>query len=297
MTIKEELRKYKAIIEDYLVEILPKGQDHQKEIYEAMRYSMFAGGKRLRPFLTLKTCEIINGSYEAALPFAAAIEMIHTYSLIHDDLPAMDDDDFRRGKLTNHKVFGEGIAVLAGDGLLNYAYETMTGCLIRNLKDIKKFVKAQNIVSKASGIYGMIGGQVADILSEDKDIDKDTLDFIHRNKTSALIEASILAGGIIGGGTETELKALKEYGQSIGLGFQIRDDILDEIGTMEELGKDIGSDEDNHKATYLSLYGMEYSINKTKELCNNAKNSLKVICKNGVKTLEELAEYLVFREK
>ncbi|MTI48191.1 polyprenyl synthetase family protein [Sporosalibacterium faouarense] len=296
MVIKDELTKFKAIIEDYLDEVLPEEEGYQNEIFKAMRYSVFAGGKRLRPFLTLKTCEIICGDYKPALPFAAALEMIHTYSLIHDDLPAMDNDDFRRGKPTNHKVYGEGMSVLAGDGLLNYAYEIMTKSLAENGDNLDRYVKALSIVSNASGIYGMIGGQVADILSEDKKVDKDTLDFIHKNKTSALIEAAVLAGGIIGGATDEEIVALKEYGQSIGLGFQIRDDILDKIGTMEQLGKDIGSDEGNNKATYLSLYGLDFSINKTKELSNKAKNALKIIGNNEIIVMQELAEYLVSRE-
>lgn len=296
MIIKEEIIKYKEIIEDYLEEVLPSGDGYQSEIFESMRYSVFAGGKRLRPFLLLKTCEIISGSYSEALPFAAAIEMIHSYSLIHDDLPAMDDDDFRRGKPTNHKVYDEGISILAGDGLLNYAYEVMTNSIIDNKNDSLKFIRALNIIGRASGVFGMIGGQVADVMSENKKIDKDTLEFIHNNKTSALIEAAILAGGVIGGATEKEFSALKRYGQCIGLGFQIRDDILDKIGDINQLGKDIGSDEGNNKATYLSLYGMETSIDKTKELCNNAKDTLKTINKNGINVLMELADYLVTRE-
>ena len=295
MTLKKELEKYKDIIEKYLDEVLPDGEGYQEKIFEAMRYSMFAGGKRLRPFLILKTCEVFSGSYENALPFASAIEMIHTYSLIHDDLPAMDDDDLRRGKPTNHKVFGEAIAILAGDGLLNYAFETMIQSMLND--NSKKYINAFNEISKAAGINGMIGGQVVDILSENNDIDKDTLDFIHKKKTSALIEASVVAGGILGGASSEEAEALRNYGKSIGLGFQIRDDILDKIGSIESLGKDIGSDEENNKATYLTFYGLENSIQKTKELCENASKSLDFLDKYDTDIFKELAEYLVSRKK
>ncbi len=295
MDIRNELVKYKDIIEEHLDKILPNEEGYQKKIYEAMRYSIFAGGKRLRPFLILKTCEMVSGNYKNALPFASAIEMIHTYSLIHDDLPAMDDDDLRRGRPTNHKVFGEAIAILAGDGLLNFAFETMIKAMIND--NSEKYINAFNEISKAAGIHGMIGGQVVDILSENKEIDKDTLDFIHKKKTSALIEASVVAGGILGGATNEEVEALRDYGRSIGLGFQIRDDILDRIGNVENLGKDIGSDEENNKATYLSLYGIDNAIEKTKELCTNACNSLRLFDKYETSIFTELAEYLVYRKK
>lgn len=296
MTIKSEMQKYEKIIEDYLDSILPNDDGFQSKVYEGMRYSVFAGGKRLRPFLTLKVCDIIKGSHKEALPFASAIEIIHTYSLIHDDLPAMDDDNFRRGKPTNHKVFGEGMAVLAGDGLLNFAYELMINETVKSFTNSEKYLGATYEIARAAGIYGMIGGQVVDIMSENTEVNEEVLDFIHKHKTSALIEASIVAGGIIGGATEAELEALRSYGKAIGLGFQIRDDILDKIGNMEKLGKDIGSDEENNKATYLTFYGLEGAINKSKELCEAAKKSLKAIDKAGVYVLEELADYLVYRE-
>lgn len=296
MSIKNQLIKYKETIEEYLDSILPKEDGLQNIIYEAMRYSVFAGGKRLRPFLTLKVCEIFDGSYEKALPFASAMEIIHTYSLIHDDLPSMDDDDYRRGKPTNHKIYGEGMAILAGDGLLNLAYELMINQAVQNASDSDKYLKAMSEISRAAGIYGMIGGQVVDILSENAKVHEDTLNFIHNHKTSALIEASIVAGAIIGGASETEIEALRSYGKAIGLGFQIRDDILDKIGNIEKLGKDIGSDEENNKATYITLYGLDEAKNKSKELCKSAKESLNSVNKPDVEVLEDLADYLVYRE-
>ena len=297
MYIKDELLKYKDIVEKYLDSVLPNDDGLQNKIYESMRYSVFAGGKRLRPFLTLKVCEIVNGNYEKALPFASAIEIIHTYSLIHDDLPCMDDDDLRRGKPTNHKVFGEGMAVLAGDGLLNFAYELMISQAVKNINESDKYLKAMSEIANSSGIYGMIGGQVVDIISENTKVGENVLNFIHNHKTSALIEASIVSGGILGGADEDEIKALRSYGKAIGLGFQIRDDILDKIGDIQELGKDIGSDEDNNKVTYISLFGLEGAIKKSKELCETAKKSLAVIDKAGVNILEQLADYLTYREK
>ncbi|WP_425448591.1 polyprenyl synthetase family protein [Dethiothermospora halolimnae] len=296
MDISNELGKYSETIEEYLNEILPKSNSLQKRIFESMRYSIFAGGKRLRPFLILKTCEIFNGDYKEALPFAAAMEMIHTYSLIHDDLPCMDNDDFRRGKPTNHKVYGENLAILAGDGLLNFAYETMISHVFNTKSNSERYLKALKEISNAAGVFGMIGGQVVDIESEDSGIDQRALDFIHNNKTSALIEASIVSGAIIGGANDDEINLLRDYGKSIGLGFQIRDDILDKIGDMDKLGKDIGSDEDNHKATYVSLYGMDSSIEKSKELYNFAITSLNKFDKKNINILKELAYFLLNRD-
>lgn len=296
MNFKEELHNYKEIVEEELHRILPKGSSPQDKVFEAMEYSIFAGGKRLRPILTLKTCELVGGDIKSAKSFAAALEMIHTYSLIHDDLPAMDDDNYRRGKLTNHKVFGEGIAILAGDGLLNYAYETMINHTLNNINESDKYIKAFCEIAKAAGVYGMIGGQVVDILHEKKSIDENTLNYIHMHKTSALIEASIISGALIGGATETELEQLRAYGKAIGLCFQIRDDILDKIGDKSKLGKDIGSDEGKEKATYLSFYGIEGSIGKTKELSNEAINIMNKFENRNKEFFINLAEYLLVRE-
>ncbi|WP_427339207.1 polyprenyl synthetase family protein [Caloranaerobacter sp. DY30410] len=296
MELKQELEKYKNIIDKELDKILPNYNTPQKRIFEAMRYSIFAGGKRLRPILTLKTCELVGGNYKDAINFALSIEMIHTYSLIHDDLPSMDNDDYRRGKLTNHKVFGEGIAVLAGDGLLNLAFETMINDIINDIDKSERKIKALKVIAESAGVFGMIGGQVVDIISEGKNIDEGTLLYIHEKKTSALIEASILAGAIIGGASLDELERLNIYARAIGLGYQIRDDILDKIGDSEKLGKKVGSDEENNKVTYLTFYEIEEAIKKTEQLCKDAIIALSCFNEEKVKFFEELAQYLVYRE-
>jgi geranylgeranyl diphosphate synthase, type II len=209
----------------------------ERLVYESMKYSMLAGGKRIRPILALKTYEIISGKKKKdILKFACAIEMIHTYSLIHDDLPAMDNDDFRRGKPTNHKIYGEAIAILAGDGLLNLAYETMLEAMMDDFSHSERYIKAIREIAKASGVKGMIGGQVADILSDSEKMDIETLEYIHKNKTSVLIESSIISGALIAGASPDEIEALRVYAESIGFMFQVRDDILDKIGSSEELG-------------------------------------------------------------
>ncbi|WP_069649486.1 polyprenyl synthetase family protein [Caloranaerobacter ferrireducens] len=296
MELKQELEKYKNIVDKELDKILPNYNTPQKRIFEAMRYSIFAGGKRLRPILTLKTCELVGGNYKDAIKFALSIEMIHTYSLIHDDLPSMDNDDYRRGKLTNHKVFGEGIAVLAGDGLLNLAFEIMINDIINDIDKYKKKIEALKVIAEAAGVFGMIGGQVVDIISEGRNIDEDTLLYIHEKKTSALIEASILAGAIIGGASSDELKRLSTYARAIGIGYQIRDDILDKIGDSEKLGKKVGSDEENNKVTYLTFYEIEDAVKKTEQLCKDAIIALNSFDEEKVKFFEELAQYLVYRE-
>lgn len=294
MDLQEELNKYKILIEDELKRIIPKEDIPQKTILEAMEYSLLSGGKRLRPILLLKSCELVNGDIKDAIPFAIAVEMIHTYSLIHDDLPIMDDDDYRRGYLTNHKVYGDGMAVLAGDGLLNFAYETMLNSLI-DKEDIKKYINAMNVIAKSAGFNGMIGGQVVDIASENKKINSETLDFIHLNKTSALIEASLVAGAIIGEGSSKEIQALKDYGKLIGISFQIRDDILDIIGDKEKLGKDIGSDIENDKSTYVSIHGMDKAINDLKEYKNKAIEIISEFDENKIKFFIKLSDYLTIR--
>ena len=261
---------------------------------EAMNYSLKAGGKRLRPILTLESCRIVGGNEEDAIPFAIAIEMIHTYSLIHDDLPALDNDDLRRGKPTNHKVFGEGMATLAGDALLNYAFEVMLSSAI-DKEDANKYLKAINEVAKHAGIYGMIGGQVVDVESENKVIDKDKLDFIHLNKTAAMIIGCMRAGAIVGGADKEALEKITTYAKNIGLSFQIVDDILDIIGEEEKLGKPIGSDLENHKSTYPSLLGLEESRRIANELIDEAKNSIKGLS-SEVEFLNQLADYIINRD-
>ncbi|MFZ5966273.1 MAG: polyprenyl synthetase family protein [Bacillota bacterium] len=290
--MQEKIQKVDIALDEYIKDT----GHHHKLVFEAMRYSIFAGGKRLRPVLMLAANEYVGGKEEEVLPFACAIEMIHTYSLIHDDLPAMDDDDYRRGKLTNHKVFGEGIAILAGDGLLNLAYEIMFK-EIWNADEMsmkRKAAAAFEIVA-AAGVNGMIGGQVVDLISENKKINSDILDFIHNNKTAALIIASIKAGAIIGGASDKEIQEMTEYGKNIGLGFQITDDILDIIGDEKKLGKKVGSDLEKHKATYPSIHGMEASIEKVKEL---HQKSVAVFHnqKDKARFFLDMADFLVKRE-
>ncbi|QEK12155.1 polyprenyl synthetase family protein [Crassaminicella thermophila] len=295
MDFKIELQKKADIIDKALDKYLPKETSPQNLIFDAMRYSVFAGGKRLRPILMTAASEFVGGKIDDILPFACAIEMIHTYSLIHDDLPAMDNDDYRRGKLTNHKVYGEGIAILAGDGLLNYAFELMIKDALEDNKNLQRKILAMKEIASASGIYGMIGGQVVDLISESKKIDADTLDYIHNNKTAALIVASIRAGAIIGGADEELLKCLTEFAKNVGLGFQITDDILDIVGDEKKLGKKVGSDIDNQKATYPSIHGLDVSIKKVNELFNK---SVKSIERFGEKAefFIQLSDYLVKRE-
>ncbi|MCE9675607.1 polyprenyl synthetase family protein [Paraclostridium bifermentans] len=294
MNFKEELKNRVVNIEDLLNEYMPKVEGYQKTIFDSMNYSLKAGGKRLRPILTLEACKLVGGNEKDAYPFAVAIEMIHTYSLIHDDLPALDNDDLRRGRKTNHKVYGEAMAILAGDGLLNYAYEIM---LRESLSkgEPEKYLKAINEIAKASGIYGMIGGQVVDIESEGKSIDMKKLDFIHMNKTAAIIIGCMRAGAIIGGASEEELENVTKYAKNIGLSFQIVDDILDIVGDEAKLGKKVGSDIDNEKSTYPSLIGLEKSKETANKLIAEAKMSIDYINKDS-EFLNNLADYIVDRE-
>ncbi|MGQ9836603.1 MAG: geranylgeranyl diphosphate synthase CrtE [Cyanobacteriota bacterium] len=245
---------------------------YPERIYEAMRYSLLAGGKRLRPILCLAACELAGGSVEQALPTACALEMIHTMSLIHDDLPAMDNDDFRRGKPTNHKVFGEDIAILAGDALLAFAFEYIA----RETQGVPPHLVLQVIarIGHAVAATGLVGGQVVDLESEGKAISLETLDYIHTHKTGALLEISVVSGGILAGGDELLLTRLSRYAQDIGLAFQIIDDILDVTATSEQLGKTAGKDQAVAKATYPSLWGLEASRQKAEELICSAKEQL-----------------------
>lgn len=295
MDFKSELLQRKNKIDDSLYLCFKEKRRLQKTVIESMEYSMQAGGKRLRPILLLEVCEMLGGNTKEALPFAQAIEMIHTYSLIHDDLPAMDNDDYRRGKLTNHKVYGEGIAILAGDGLLNLAFETMLESICGNPHLYDRGIKAMQVISKASGVNGMIGGQVVDLECEGKKIDTETLDFIHLHKTSAMIEAAIKAGALIGGATENQYRDLENYGRCIGLAFQIVDDILDVIGDEAKLGKKVGSDIDNEKSTYPSLYGIEESKKMASSLIERSLKSLEGFDEKA-SFLRNLANFLGVRE-
>lgn len=294
MNFNCELKNRVNKIEQILNEYMPKEERYQKKVFESMNYSLKAGGKRLRPILTLEACKIVGGEEEDAIAFAVAIEMIHTYSLIHDDLPALDNDDLRRGRKTNHKVYGEAMAILAGDGLLNYAYEIMLKESIGK-NDPEKYLKAINEIAKSAGIYGMIGGQVVDIESEGKKIDMDKLDFIHMNKTAAIIIGCMRAGAIIGNATDKQLEDITKYAKNIGLSFQIVDDILDIVGDEAKLGKNVGSDIDNEKSTYPSLIGLEKSKEVANQLIKEAKASINQISKDNA-FLNGLAEYIVDRE-
>ena len=294
MSFKSSLKYRVDYIEKLLKEHMPEEKGYQKTIFEAMNYSLKAGGKRLRPILTLEACRIVGGNEEDVIPFAIAIEMIHTYSLIHDDLPALDDDDLRRGRPTNHKVYGDAMAILAGDGLLNYAFEIMLSSSIGK-ENPAKYLNAINEIAKSSGVYGMIGGQVVDIESEDKKIEMEKLDFIHLNKTAAIIVGCMRAGAIIGDATEEQLENITKYATNIGLSFQIADDILDITGDESKLGKKVGSDIDNNKSTYPSLIGLEKSKEIANDLINEAKTRISNI-KGDTEFLNDLAEYIVARD-
>ncbi len=259
------LLERRRAVDEALERHLPPKDAPPASIHEAMRYSVFAGGKRLRPILVIAAAEAVGGRMERVLAAACALELIHTYSLIHDDLPAMDDDDYRRGRLTNHKVFGEAIAILAGDALLTLAF----GLLAEHAS-----LEVVREVAAAAGTFGMIGGQVVDIQSEGKSVDAETLEYIHRHKTAALIRASLVGGGMLGGASAPALNAIREAGTRLGLAFQIVDDILDVEGSLEELGKTAGSDRRKKKATYPEQFGLEASRLKAKSLIEDAKASL-----------------------
>ncbi len=266
-----ELRKNEA--ESIVKIFMPEVQGYQKGVIEAMDYSVNAGGKRLRPILMKECFKLFGGKDKVIEPFMAAMEMIHTYSLVHDDLPAMDNDELRRGKLTTWKKFDECTAILAGDGLLNYAFETAAGAfdLVNDEQNTKAVAKAIQILTQKAGIYGMIGGQTADIEAENsKNITEDMLIFIHKNKTAALIEASMMIGAVLAGASKKDVADVERAARNIGLAFQIQDDILDITSTSEELGKPIGSDEKNNKLTYVKLHGLEESKEQVKALSQEA---------------------------
>ena len=245
-------KQVEAVIEKYL----PKVEGHQKTVVEAMNYSVQAGGKRLRPMLMLETYRMFGGRSEVIEPFMAAMEMIHTYSLVHDDLPAMDNDEYRRGKKTTHAQFGEAMGILAGDGLLGYAFETAAKAF--ELEPANNQIgKALSVLAQKSGIYGMLGGQCVDVQAEGKTVSEELLRFIYQLKTGALLEASMMIGAILAGATLSEQKQVEQAAGELGLAFQIQDDLLDVTSTTEELGKPVGSDEKNHKTTWVTLFGVE----------------------------------------
>lgn len=297
MNFNETLTIKVQNIEEILKKFLPKEEGYQKTILEAMNYSILAGGKRLRPMLMQEVFTAFGGTGKVVEPFMAAIEMIHTYSLVHDDLPAMDNDEYRRGRKTTHVVYGEAMGILAGDGLLNYAFETALGAFEgASLEEYSRIARALQVLARKAGVYGMIGGQVCDIESENKQepISSDTLMFIHENKTAALIQAAMMIGGILAGVDEEQIASLEQAAYDLGIAFQIQDDILDITSTFEELGKPIGSDEKNNKQTYVTIYGMEHSRAEVKRLSEEA---ISLVGLDTDSFLVKLFESLIYRSK
>lgn len=318
MEIKSEIKKRTEEIERVLHKYLPPEDGYQKVVMEAMNYSLLSGGKRLRPMLMLETYRMFGGSGMVIEPFMAAVEMIHTYSLVHDDLPAMDDDAYRRGRKTTHVVYGEAMGILAGDALLNFAFETAAQAFSLETNpqraaqasqetdlqragqasqetELQRAAQALQILAKKAGIYGMLGGQAVDVQNENNpDIDGEMLDFIYRLKTGALLEASMMIGAVLAGAGSYEVSVLEQAAKKAGIAFQIQDDILDRTSTLEELGKPIGSDEKNQKATYVSMYGMEAAKQKVEDLTKEAMAKLETLpVKNEF--LNELLLYLAGR--
>ena len=285
----------RRVVEESLTSFISGAENSpQKIIFDSMKYSLEAGGKRIRPVLLLETIKMMGGNCSAGIPFACAVEYIHTYSLIHDDLPAMDDDDLRRGKPTNHKVFGEAVAILAGDGLLNSAFEIMSGEILKN--NCVGSVKAMNVIASCAGVNGMIAGQIVDIESEGRSISYEELRYLHSKKTGALIKASVMAGAYIAGANEEELKAVERYSENIGLAFQITDDILDVTGNTSEIGKNTGSDIQNDKSTYVSLFGIEKARLLAQDCLKDAVESLGNFDSQRRLFMEELARFVVMRK-
>lgn len=298
MNFEEEIKKRTEYIESVLRRYLPSAGGPQKEIMEAMEYSVLAGGKRLRPMLLKEIYNLMGGKSAAVEPFMAAIEMIHTYSLVHDDLPAMDDDEYRRGRKTTHVVYGEALGILAGDALLNYAFELLSEAVVNNedTKDIKACAKAMNILAKKTGIYGMLGGQVIDISMTGKIPDRHTLDVIYALKTGALIESGMMAGAILAGAQEEQVELVREIAAAVGMAFQIRDDILDVEGSLETIGKPVLSDEKNHKTTYVTLSGLENAKKEVERLSSEALEKLDILSQDN-EFMKQLITQLIYREK
>ncbi|MCI8634179.1 MAG: polyprenyl synthetase family protein [Eubacterium sp.] len=295
MEFQTELTGRLTEIEAMIKQYLPVEEGYQKTILEAMNYSILAGGKRLRPMLMIETYRLFGGKAKIIEPFAAAIEMIHTYSLVHDDLPAIDNDDYRRGKKTTHAVYGEAMGILTGDALLNFAYETAAKAFSMEA-DGADVGRAFQVLTGKAGIYGMVGGQVADVESEGEAVSMDRLSFIYRLKTGALIEAAMVTGAVLAGASVSEQQLIEQVAADIGMAFQIQDDILDVTSTLEVLGKPIGSDQKNQKATYVALMGMDKAKEKAKELFAEAMDRLESLSvKNPF--LSELLRALVRREK
>ena len=296
MNFKEDCRKRTEKIEEILRKYLPDQTGHQQIIEEAMEYSLMAGGKRLRPMLMKETFDLFGGKGGVIEPFMAAIEMIHTYSLVHDDLPAMDNDDYRRGRKTTHVVYGEDMGILTGDALLNYAFETACSAFETDPQNSILIGRALKILAGKAGIYGMLGGQVIDVKETGHAVSKDVLDTIYELKTGALIEASMMIGAILGGASQEEVKTVERIASLVGLAFQVQDDILDVISTQEELGKPIHSDEKNEKTTYVTLLGIDDAKKVVEEKSEEAISLLRTL-PNENPYLEELLMELIHRKK
>ena len=295
MNFKAEMNERIEQIEQILDQYLPPKEGLQKTVLTAMNTTVKAGGKRLRPMLINETYKMFGGEGDIVKPFMAAIEMIHTYSLIHDDLPALDNDDYRRGQKTCHIVYGEDMAILAGDALLNYAYEVATKAFdLADQDEMMNVVEAVKILARKPGIYGMIGGQVADVELEGTPLSMEQILFIHKNKTSALIEACMMIGAVLAGASKEDVMAMEECGEYIGLAFQIQDDILDLTGDEEEIGKPVGSDEKNHKTTYVTLKGLEQSAKDVEEI---SKKAIEILARYDVgnRYLTNLTRFLIHR--
>lgn len=296
MDLKAYLKDKIMLVDAALEKYLPREEERPASIHKAMRYSIFAGGKRVRPVLMLAACEAVGGQINTVMPAACAMEMIHTYSLIHDDLPAMDDDDFRRGRPTNHKVFGDAIAILAGDGLLTEAFKLMSDSRFASDCDPAARLAVIHEIATCAGTYGMVGGQVVDMESEGKpDMDLPTVQYIHIHKTGALIKASVVAGALLGGADERQLAAIRRYGEAAGLAFQIADDILDIEGTTEEIGKDAGSDQARGKATYPAVMGLAAAKQEAQAMMDEAMLALEPFG-GAAEPLRQIARYIVERK-
>ena len=298
MNFQEELTKKTKEIEAVIGEYLPAEEGFSRTMAQAMNYSMLAGGKRLRPMLMQETFRLFGGSGKLVKPFMAGMEMIHTHSLIHDDLPALDNDDYRRGRLTTHKVYGEAMGILSGVALLNYAYETMLQAfaMAETLQQKEAVIDALQVMAEKTGIHGMLGGQSVDVENDGKALEKDMLDYIYENKTAALIEASMMTGAILAGADAEQVSVIEQAAKRIGLAFQIQDDILDVTSTDEELGKPVHSDEKNHKVTYVTLFGTEKAAAQVAGLSAEAVELLESLNKNN-EFLYLLVEKLVNRRK
>ena len=303
--LKNKVSEAESVIKSYMPDVI----DMQHTVLEAMEYTISAGGKRIRPVLMKACYDMLGGNDKLIEPFMAAIEMIHTYSLIHDDLPALDNDDYRRGRKTAHVVYGEAMAIIAGDGLLNYAYETASKAFLMideaDIDDVagvkeeitkrKRVEKAMSILARNPGVYGMIGGQVVDVELTGQTLSKEQLEYIYNNKTGALIEAAMTIGAVLAGATDELVDKISKTAYNIGMAFQIQDDILDETATFEELGKPIHSDQDSGKVTYVTIHGMDEARDKVKSLSESAIDTINELKGDG-EFLKELVKFLIHRK-